>query len=61
MNAEPKTTKKWPPDCNPKRPNINLSYGGTLVVFVPRRKFLATAMPQPQGTGENAKRHARAI
>ena len=53
--------KKDRPDGNPKRSNINLSYGGTLVVFVPRHKFLATAMPQPQGTGEDVKRNTRAI
>jgi len=51
--------KEGRPDCVPKRPNINLSYGGTLVVFVPRCKFLATAMPQAQGNGEDAKRYAR--
>ena len=51
--------KKDRTDCNPKRSNIKLSDGGTLLVFVPLRKFLATAMPQAQGNGEDAKRYAR--
>ena len=52
MSTEPKITKMAATDCNPKRPNINLSDGGTLLVFVPRRKVLATAIPQDQGDGD---------
>ncbi len=52
-------TKKMAGRATLTRPNINLSDGGTLLVFVPRCKFLATAMPQAQGNGEDAKPYAR--
>ena len=61
MNAEPKTTKKDRPDGNPKQSNFKSIHGGIITVPVPRRKFSATAVPQTQGYGENAKRNTRTI
>jgi hypothetical protein len=41
------------------RPNIKSIHGGIIAVPVPRCKFSATAVPQTQGDGEDAKRNTR--
>jgi len=41
------------------RPNLKSIHGGIIVIPVPRRKYSATAVPQTQGYGEDAKRNAR--
>ena len=62
MNANPKITKELAAQkFTLQRPNIKSIHGGIITVPVPRRKFSATAVPQTQGYGENAKRNTRAI
>ena len=62
MNANPKITKKLAAQkFTLQRPNFKSIHGGIIIIPVPRRQFSATAVPQNQGYGENAKRNTHTI
>ena len=52
MRPRQNTQKKDRPECVLKRSNIKSIDGGTLLVFVLRRKFQATAVPRLIGFGD---------